>query len=465
MSDETAIAGHHEPLLLPLVAIVGRPNVGKSTLFNRMIRRRSALVADEAGLTRDRHYALTEWESRTFQVVDTGGFELDAADDLSQLVRQQTEIAIAEADLVLLVVDTRAGMTANDLELLEILRRRGRRFMLVANKVDGPKQEPLTAELYASGVEHVLAVSAEHGRGFDELVDAILEALPSAVSGARAPTDVALAPDPGAIRVALVGRPNAGKSALLNRLSGQERAIVSDIPGTTRDPIDVAIRAAAGAFVLVDTAGIRRKHRSAPVMEQLAVLRAQRAIYEADVACLLIDATQPIAAQDAKIASLAVESGRGLVLVFTKSDLFRDLTRERRRLAALVEEKLRFAAFAPQLFLSAREGKHVSRLLPTIARVHRQCGRRVATAELNRFLEEITASHPPPSHHGRPVRLYYITQADTRPPTFIVSTNYPAAIPESYKRYLANRIREAFEFGGTPLRVFLRGKGPAGTKR
>lgn len=441
--------------MLPLVAIVGRPNVGKSTLFNRLVGRRRALVAHESGLTRDRHYGMAAWEGRTFQIVDTGGFESEAT-GLDALIRAQTESAIEEADLLVMVMDAREGLTTTDMDLASRLRRTSKPVLHVVNKVDGPRQESLAAEFYSLAPKALHAVSAEHGRGFDELIDDILAGLPA--------TDATSAPDEAApqdrpIRVALVGRPNAGKSALLNRLTGSERSIVSEVPGTTRDPIDADLTVDGQRFTLVDTAGLRRKRRAASFMEQIAALRAQRTIHEAHVACLLIDTDDEIAAQDAKIASMAVEIGRALVLVFTKADLLSGpRTAARRKIAEQVRERLRFVEFAPQLFVSALSGRDIQRVLPAARAAYEQWNSRVATAELNRFFETAVQAHPPPSHHGRLVRLYYVTQADVRPPTFVVMTNYPAGIPEAYRRYLANRIRERFGFKGTPFRLFFRPK-------
>ncbi|MBK8480540.1 MAG: ribosome biogenesis GTPase Der [Proteobacteria bacterium] len=448
--------------MLPTLAIIGRPNVGKSTLFNRLIGRRRALVADEPGLTRDRHYATASFDDRELLLVDTGGFEDQGTSGIESAVRLQTQIAIDEADLVLLVTDARAGLTSTDQELIARLRRAAKPTLHVANKVDGPQLEAAAAELYRFGVTDVHAVSAEHGRGLDELVTAIVARLPPPPARpVGEAVDAGEAGEAGAqrvIRLALVGRPNAGKSALLNRLAGSERAIVCDEPGTTRDPVDVELETSAGRFVVVDTAGIRRKRRVAPAMEQIAVLRAQRCIHEADVACLLIDASEELSAQDVKIANLVLEAGRGLVLVFSKSDLVGNPQQERRRLARLVSDQLRFAESAPQLLLSAQTGAGVARLLPAVRAVDAACAQRVGTGELNRLLAELVEQHHPPAHQGRPIKLFYATQATVRPPTFIVTASLPQAVPESYRRYLVNRLRERYGFAGAPLRIFVRGR-------
>ncbi len=436
--------------MIPLVAIVGRPNVGKSTLFNRLVRQKSALVADEPGLTRDRHYGRAEWEEQVFDLVDTGGFESDAEEGaIEALIRQQTETAIAEADVVVLVWDAREGPTAADEELVAILRRCDKPVIYAANKVDGPKQEQLIAAFYELGVGEVLPTSAEHGPGLDALIDALLAALPKPdravplAEGQEVP-----------LKLALVGRPNAGKSALLNRLVGKERSIVSDVPGTTRDPVDAELEVGGKRYLLVDTAGIRRKRRSGPVMEQISVLRALRAVSQADVAVLLIDGSAEIGAQDAKIANMALEAGRGLLIVFSKSDLLD--TDARRRVREMTEGRLHFVDFAPTLLLSSKSGKGVDQLLPKVRKIHAEAQRRISTSELNRFLEALVGAHGPPAFRGRPVRLYFITQAQTAPPTFIVSVNHVQGVVTSYRRYVLNRLREVYGFEGVPLRVIYR---------
>ncbi|MFH1130088.1 MAG: ribosome biogenesis GTPase Der [Pseudomonadota bacterium] len=438
-------------MMLPLVAIVGRPNVGKSTLFNRLIGRRKALVADQPGLTRDRHYGLAKYEQREFHVVDTGGLSL-VGEGIEALVREQANFAIQEADLVLLVLDARDGLTSTDRDIAQLLRKTARPVLHVANKVDGPNQKAtVLSEFYELGAKHVYGVSAEHNSGVEELIDAILEEI--------SPNDPVPSPERTEgpfIRAALVGRPNAGKSALLNHLAGEQRTIVSEEPGTTRDPVDIQIQTKYGQFVMVDTAGIRRKRRSGPALENLAVLRALRAIDDADIVCLLIDAQSGVGIQDAKIAALTMEAGRGLVLVFTKSDLIGPLAPARKRIQEQIEDKLQFASFAPVLILSSITGHGTNRVFPTLSRIHRSCSRRIQTAELNRFLEHAVAAHHPSVHLGRPIRFYYITQPETYPPTFVVSTNKEKGVQVSYRRYLANRLREKFGFEGAPIRLFFR---------
>ena len=439
--------------MLPLVAIVGRPNVGKSTLFNRIQgTRRVAIVQDEPGVTRDRHYATTRLDDREILLVDTGGFDPQASEGVDALIREQTQLAIDEADLVLAVFDARAGLLNNDREVTDTLRRSGKPVIHVANKVEGPTQEALAAEFYEMGVDRIWNISAEHSLGMDELADAILERLPPLQPQ---PEDQE---DGGAVRVALVGRPNAGKSSLLNTLVGDQRSIVSEVPGTTRDPVDVRLETPQGPVVVVDTAGIRRKRSVSIVMEKYAVIRAMRSIVDADVTCLLMDPLDGVVMQDAKIANLALDAGKGLVLVFSKLDLLSRPGPEKRRLQEQVADSLRFVPFAPLLFLSSVSGKGIKGLMPIVRKVHAQCGKRIPTGQLNRFLERAVDSHPHPAHHGRPVRFYYITQPQARPPTFILSTN-TSGIKTGYKRYMANRLREEFGFQGTPVRLFFRKRG------
>jgi len=448
--------------MLPLVAIVGRPNVGKSTLFNRLVGRKSALVANEPGLTRDRHYGRAEWERRSFDLVDTGGFESDTVEGgIEALIRAQAETAIEEADVVILVWDVRDGPTTTDGELVSILRRSGKPVLYVANKVDGPRQEPLVPIFYELGIEEILAVSAEHGLGMDDFIDRLLERIPLPIVGALPKDDTdqgdeELKDDGAPLKLALVGRPNAGKSALLNRLLGEERSIVSDMPGTTRDPVDAELEIGGKRYLLIDTAGIRKKQRSGPLMEQISVLRALRAVTQADIACLLIDGEGEVAAQDARIANMALDAGRGLLLIFSKSDLLGSRTKARRRIETMIADHLYFVDYAPYLLLSAKTGAGVDKVLPKVRAIQREAQRRIGTAELNRLLQALVAAHSPPAFRGRSVRLYYITQAQTAPPTFIVSVNHVQGVPKSYRRYVLNRLRAVYGFEGVPLRVFYR---------
>ena len=439
--------------MIPLIAIVGRPNVGKSTLFNRLVGGMRAIVEDEAGVTRDRHYETVTLEERKFHLVDTGGFEPAAEDGMESLIRRQTQLAIEEADLVLVLFDARDGLLDSDRDVANALRRSGKAVLYVANKVDGPKQQAQCSDFYAIGMSELHTMSALHGLGLDDLTDAVLAALPAPE---EAPEQEAGEED-AAVRITLLGRPNAGKSSLLNHLAGEERSIVSDTPGTTRDPVDVRLETSKGPVIIVDTAGIRRKRSISLTMESYAIIRALRSIADADVTCLIMDATAGVVDQDAKIANLALDSGKGLLLVFTKCDLIN--RKEREALKEEVADKLRFVTYAPLVFISSVTGRGVGRLLTRVRRVHRECGKRVSTSELNRFLELIVSENQPPTMRGRAVRLYYMTQPGIYPPTFVVSTSAPEGIGTSYRRYVVNRLRKQYGFEGTPLRTRFRKHG------
>ncbi len=435
--------------MIPLIAIVGRPNVGKSTLFNRLVRARQAIVQNDPGVTRDRHYGTASFENRTFTIVDTGGFEPDAKTGIDVLVREQARLAIEESDLVLAVFDARDGVMEIDKAVVQGLRREGKPVLYIANKVDGPNQNALAAEFFSMGLPEVFNISAEHGLGFEELLDGILAALPDGEENSDPEEEQK-------IQVALVGRPNAGKSSLLNCLVGSQRAIVSDVPGTTRDPVDARVQTSQGTYVLVDTAGIRRRKSASPLMEKFSIIRALRCITNADIACLIIDAHAGVAEQDARIVGMALEAGKGLILVFTKMDLLPTSPKTRRTLKEQVAEKLQFIPYAPLLFVSGTTGQGTRGILPKVRRIHTEGGKRVSTSKLNRFLEQVTAAHAPPAYHGRQVKLYYMTQPQSHPPTFIVSTNHSNGVHITYRRYIANRLRENFGFEGTPLRLFFR---------
>lgn len=492
---------------LPLVAIVGRPNVGKSTLFNRLVGGHNAIVEDEPGVTRDRRYGESEYSGRHFRVVDTGGLESTPSSPLSDAIQKQALRAIAESSLVLFVVDAQYGIVAEDREVLSKLRRLGRPILFVANKVDGPRQEALVGEIYTVGASQVYGISAAHGRGMPELLEDLIAALPPppATDDSEEEDDVAehawvdaededldaaetdmledgeyegsegedeggeelaatarentrsIAPEDDVIRIAFVGRPNAGKSSLVNSLLGDERMIVSEIPGTTRDPVDTLLTHGKRRFLLIDTAGIRRRARIPEPMEKVAVAMAEKALLRADVAILVIDGKDGIGEQDARIAGLIQESGRALVIAFNKSDLLKP--EDDKRLREDLERKLQFVApWALVTTISAQSGRGVRKMLDVVERCYRSFCKRVPTGALNRFFEGIVERHPPPLHMGRPIRLYYITQAESRPPTFVVQVNHPEGMHYSYRRYLQNQLRQTFELEGTPVRLLARAR-------
>lgn len=436
--------------MIPIVAIVGRPNVGKSTLFNRLAGRRLAIVHDEPGVTRDRHYADAHVHGRDMTIVDTGGFDPASDDPMRQGIARQVQAAIDEADVVVCVFDGSAPPTDADREAVNLLRRSDKPVVFVANKVDSPAREVESTELYELGIDHLHAISALHGRNAPDLEEAIREALPP-------PADEPERRAGAAVRIALVGRPNAGKSSLFNRLAGGERSLVDDRPGTTRDPIDTEFSFGGERFLIVDTAGIRRRTKVERGVEAASVIRSIRAVSRADVAVLMCDASAGVAEQDQRLLSLCAERGRAIVVALNKVDL---LSRaERNEAKSRARDELRFAPWAPMLEISAKSGTGVGRLLHTIGDAAAEYHRRVTTGELNRFFEEVLERHPPPTHGGRAPRLYYITQARTAPPLFVVMTNAPDHIKASYKRFLVNRIREAFGFRSVPVRVTYRNRG------
>lgn len=460
---------------LPVVAIVGRPNVGKSTLFNRLVGFKKAVVHDRPGVTRDRLYEVTEAHGRRFMLIDTGGLEPVPDTPLLQAMRHQVMVAVEEADVIVFVVDARAGFTPADLEVSNLLRRSDKPVVLAVNKVDGPSHEDLAADFWQMGVEQMFTVSAEHGRGWYELTDEIVSNLPEAGPDEFEEEDLGelpeepeeeaddpeaplkQAPMPHELRIAVIGRPNIGKSTLVNRLLGEERHLVHDMPGTTMDPVDSLLEVDGQRYLLVDTAGVRRKTKIGDPLERFVSLRSIRAIERCHVAVLLIDATEGVTTQDARLIELVIDRGRALIILVNKWDLTRELEDvDSRAIADQIEAKLPHADWAPFLFISARTGKGVHRVLPAVDRAFHQFNTRLPTGRLNRFLQDSVAAHSVPQRYHRPVRLYFATQARVRPPTFVFWSNTPEGVPESYKRYLQNRLREQFGFEGTPLKLHFR---------
>jgi GTP-binding protein len=469
---------------LPVVAIVGRPNVGKSTLFNRILGERAAIVEDRARTTRDRLYGDAEWEDRRFVIVDTGGLEIEPGDPIETRVQEQARMAIAEADVIVFVVDAATGLTPPDTEAAETLRRSSAPVLVAANKADSERRELDANEFYALGWATTMPVSALHGRGVADLLDAIVAALPPESEGERArkageaaaeqrARDIAdgfIDPDdegegeaaaelPGPVTIALLGRPNVGKSSLLNRLIGEERMIVSDIPGTTRDAIDTRLAYGHGEVVLIDTAGIRRRGKvaSAAAAERYSALRALRALSRADVAILLIDAMEGLTAQDAHIAGYVVEEGKGLVIAVNKWDVVEEKTdRTFDRYVEWIRREAPFLDFAPVVSISALTGQRADRVLELAVDVWGERRRRIPTGELNRLVAEAVARQVPPTVRNHRPKILYATQAAVAPPTFVFFAKDADDVHFSYRRYLENQLRDAYGFIGTPLRLAFR---------
>jgi GTP-binding protein len=430
-----------------VVALIGRPNVGKSALFNRIVGDESAIVSEEAGTTRDRHFAQTDWSGRAFWLVDTGGVAADPRAPMDVEIRRQVDEAIGEADLLLFVVDARVGLHPGDHHVVELLRDSRKPWMLVANKVDDPRDTDFY-EFYALGPDEVLPVSAVNGKGSGDLLDAMIARLPESVAE---PEDV--------LRVAVVGRPNVGKSSFVNRLLGENRLVVSEIAGTTRDAIDTPMRYHERQFVFVDTAGLRRQSKIDDGIEFYSSLRTRRAIDRADICILMVDATEgEIQNQDLKIAALAWEAGRGLIVVVNKWDLAEKDDKASAKYEKAAYEKAPFLKFVPFLFTSALTGQRVTRVLELLLEVEQERAKRISTSEVNEKLGELLARLQPPQTAGREVRLNYATQVETDPPTIAVFGNAPDLVEEHYVRYLHNGFRSFWGFTGNPLRIVLRRK-------
>ena len=436
---------------LPLVAIVGAPNVGKSTLFNRLVSKRAALVTDVPGLTRDRLYGVSKLGTKPFRVVDTGGLRWDDV-PFGREILLQAEAALMEAQLVLFVVNGRNPATALDADVASFLRKRGANVVLVANKIDTENLEHVIHELHALGLGEPLPISAEHARGVDALLDAIESHLPESTEDADE-----TAPDEP-IKVAIVGRPNVGKSSLLNRLVGEERMMVSDIPGTTRDAVDTLLTFQNRRYLLVDTAGIRRKGRVYEAAESLSSMRARQAIERADVVVLVLDGSEPIAAQDTHIAGFAVEASRPIVVAINKWDIVEERDVKAKDWEHEMRERLRFLKAVPFVLVSAKSGQRVVKILDRVDEVYADAGKKVPTPALNTWLQEEAVKERRAPAKGGSVRLFYATQTGTRPPRFLVFCNEARRLHFSLRRHLENSLRERFGFGAAPLRLTFRSR-------
>jgi GTP-binding protein len=433
----------------PIIAIVGRPNVGKSTLFNRLLGGRRAIVDDVPGVTRDRLYGEFEWRGRRFVLVDTGGLEPAGTGIMAQ-VRAQAEQAVAEADAILFLADGKEGLTPADAEVARLLRQGALRpILLVVNKVDAASQTALAADFYRLGFDPVCPISAEQGQGIGDLLDAVTSVIPNTGEATE---------EAGAVTVAVVGRPNVGKSSLVNRILGTERVVVSAEPGTTRDAIDTRFSYQGRDYILVDTAGIRAKGRLGRSVERYSVSRALAAVRRADVALILVDGVEGVTDQDTKIGGEAHEAGCASILVVNKWDCRAGQPAAADEFRLALQEQFKYLAYAPIAFVSALSGLHVMSLFQMIDTVAAERARRIPTAELNAAVENAVARRPPPADRGRPVRIRYVTQTGIKPPTFVLFTTTVGKIHFSYMRYLENCLRETYGFRGTPIRLAIRGR-------
>lgn len=437
----------------PIVAIVGRPNVGKSTLFNRIVGERLAIVEGIPGVTRDRLYQDAEWSGRTFTLVDTGGLDFSEENTITSNVRRQAELAIDQSDVILFVVDARTGLTPNDEEIANILRKTEKPVVLAANKVEQFVGERGYLEFYGLGLGEPIPVSAAEGLNTGDMMDAIVENLPDSREEEE---------DQDTVRIAVIGRPNVGKSSLVNRILGQERVIVSDVPGTTRDAIDTLLEHGGRRYILIDTAGIRRKSRIDLSTERYSVMRALRAIERSDVVLLVIDAQDGVTEQDKKIAGYAHEQGKSSIIVINKWDIITKDDKTMDRYIKDIREELGFIKYAPVVFVSALTGQRVPKILQVVDTVAENYNLRVSTAGLNNLIRESVMQNPPPSYKTRRLKIYYTSQNSTRPPKFTFYINDPELAHFSYMRYLENQIRSAYGFQGTPIRFLLRAKNREG---
>ncbi len=440
----------------PVVAIVGRPNVGKSTLFNKICGKRLSIVDDTPGVTRDRIYGTAEWQNTSFLLIDTGGIEPSGDDIILSKMREQANLAIDMAEVIIFVVDLRTGVTATDYEVAAMLQKSGKPIILCVNKCDSVGEMPLEVyEFYNLGIGDPIPVSSVHGHGTGDLLDAVFEYLPKNNDDNE---------DEDVIEVAVIGKPNAGKSSLVNKISGQERSIVSDIAGTTRDAIDTLVENKHGRFNFIDTAGLRRKSKVDDRIEKYSVMRAQMAVERAQVCVIMIDGTEGFTEQDSKVAGIALEQGKACIIVVNKWDIVEKNGETMDKYRKKLMQDFSFMSFAPIIFISAKTGQRIDRLFELIKYVNTQNSMRISTGMLNDILAEATARTQPPTDKGKRLKIYYMTQASTRPPTFVCFCNRAELFHFSYQRYLENQIRSTFGLEGTPVRFVIRERGDGKTK-
>lgn len=435
----------------PIVAVVGRPNVGKSTLFNRLAGERISIVQDTPGVTRDRIYADVEWLHHKFTLIDTGGMEIGAEDIILKQILQQAEIAIETADVILFVTDGKQGVTDEDVQVANLLRRTKKPIVLAVNKIDDVRRDSMEIyEFYNLAIGDPVPVSAGQALGLGDLLDEVVEHFPK---------DIDHTEDDDAIRVAIIGKPNVGKSSLINKILGEDRLIVSDIPGTTRDAVDSPIEIEGQKYVFIDTAGMRRKSKIKEEIERFSIIRAVTAVERCDVAILVIDANEGVTDQDTKIAGIAHERGRAAIIAVNKWDSIEKDDKTMNRFLKDIANELAYMSYAPRVFISALSGQRIMKMLDMIKTVHENHALRISTGVLNDVLIEATAMQQPPADKGRQLRLYYMTQVSVKPPTFVIFVNEKELFHFSYKRYIENQLRDAFGFVGTPIHFIVREKG------
>jgi len=431
----------------PIVAIVGRPNVGKSTLFNRLSRTRDALVDDQPGITRDRLYALVRWGEHNLTLIDTGGLEVARDEPLSEQVKEQAVRAIEEADKIIFMVDGREGIMPNDEDIAHLLRRSQKDVLLAVNKIDGPEHDHLVSDFYRLGMKTAYPLSAAHGYGLKALMEGVVEGLPEAEPEGRTGDR---------IRVAILGKPNVGKSSLVNRILGSDRLLVSELPGTTRDAVDTPFSLQGKDYLLIDTAGIRRKTRVREKIDKFSMIKALRSLDRCHVAVIVLDAEAGVADQDVRICGYAFERNRAVILAVNKWDLVKHDVHEKKRLSDAVERQLKFLSFAPRVHVSALTGEGVLDLLKHMERLYEQYDRRISTGAVNRAISDMILKRPPPDRGQRRLKVFYATQVKTRPPTFVVFVNRPDMVHFSYERFMINQLRDALGLHLTPVKLIFK---------
>lgn len=431
----------------PLVAIVGRPNVGKSTLFNRISGMRKAIVEDIPGVTRDRLYADADWDGREFRIVDTGGFDPETKDYYLSLVKEQINIALNEANLIVFVMDGQSGLIPLDKEIIELLRKTDKKLLYVINKIDHEKHEQYVYDFASFGIENLIMISAAHGRNVDELLDKIVENIPDKEIEFKKGEE---------IKISIIGKPNVGKSTLINKITSSERMITSPLPGTTRDSIDSLVKYNSKEYIFIDTAGIRRKSRINEKLEQISVSKAISSIERSDIVLLMIDGQEGPRSQDYKLADLIKEAGKGSIILINKWDLVPDEIKQTSGIHDIVKEKLKGIRYSPVILISALEGKNIHRIFDYIEKVYINLNQRLNTNKLNKFLQDLTQVKPPPLYRGKETKIYYISQPHTNPPTFVMFTNIKKGFPDHYKSFLENKLRDQYDLEGVPIRLIFR---------